>query len=36
MAADLAGKFGIDIREQKFWEGSLNIIAERIEAYCAL
>jgi pepF/M3 family oligoendopeptidase len=35
-AADLAARFGIDIRSRLFWEGSLGIIAKRIERYCAL
>ena len=35
-AADLAARFGIDIRSRKFWEDSLNVIAKRIERYCAL
>lgn len=35
-AADLAGRFGIDIRSEKFWEDSLAVIAQRIERYCAL
>ena len=32
-AADLAAQFGIDLRNNSFWEGSLNIIGERIERY---
>jgi hypothetical protein len=35
-AADLAGRFGIDIRSRKFWEDSLGVIARRIERYCEL
>jgi pepF/M3 family oligoendopeptidase len=35
-AADLAARFGIEIRERAFWEGSLNVIRERIERYLAL
>jgi len=35
-AADLAARFGIEIRTRAFWEGSLNIIRERIERYLAL
>jgi pepF/M3 family oligoendopeptidase len=35
-AADLAARFGIDIRTRKFWEDSLAVIAERIDRYCAL
>jgi pepF/M3 family oligoendopeptidase len=30
---DLAGRFGIDITQQAFWEGSLAIVEERIEQY---
>jgi pepF/M3 family oligoendopeptidase len=36
VAADLAARFGINIRERKFWEDSLNVIAERINRYCEL
>jgi pepF/M3 family oligoendopeptidase len=35
-AADLAARFGIDIRDRQFWRDSLGIIAQRIERYCAL
>jgi pepF/M3 family oligoendopeptidase len=35
-ASDLAGRFGIDIRQRGFWEDSLRVIAERIERYLAL
>jgi pepF/M3 family oligoendopeptidase len=35
-AADLAARFGIDIRQRKFWEDSLAVIGQRIERYCAL
>ena len=35
-AADLAARFGIDIRSHKFWEDSLGVIAKRIERYCDL
>ena len=35
-AADLAGRFGINIRERGFWEESLGVIARRIDRYCAL
>jgi oligoendopeptidase F len=35
-AADLAARFGIDIRTRKFWEDSLGVIARRIERYCEL
>ena len=36
IAADLAGHFDLDIRSQGFWEGSLNIIAKRIDRYLEL
>ena len=35
-AADLAARFGIDIRSRAFWEGSIEIIRGRIDRYCAL
>jgi pepF/M3 family oligoendopeptidase len=35
-AADLAMRFGIDIRGRKFWEDSLGVIGKRIERYCEL
>jgi len=35
-AADLAKRFGIDIRKKKFWEDSLAIIGKRIERFCEL
>jgi pepF/M3 family oligoendopeptidase len=35
-AADLAARFGIDIRSRKFWEDSLAVIARRIDRYCEL
>jgi pepF/M3 family oligoendopeptidase len=35
-AADLAARFGINIRLHKFWEDSLGVIARRIERYCEL
>ncbi len=34
--ADLAKRFGIDIRKPKFWEDSLAIIGKQIDRYCAL
>jgi pepF/M3 family oligoendopeptidase len=36
MAADLAARFGIDIRSKDFWADSLAVIAKRIERYCQL
>ncbi|HJR80104.1 MAG TPA: M3 family oligoendopeptidase [Anaerolineales bacterium] len=35
-AADLAARFGIDIRTRKFWEDSLAIIGSRVDRYCEL
>ncbi len=35
-AADLAARFGIDIRSRRFWEDSLDVIARRVDRYCAL
>ena len=35
-AADLAMRFGIDIRQRKFWEDSLGVIGETIDRYCGL
>ncbi len=35
-AADLAKRFGINIRTKKFWEDSLAIIGKRIERYCEI
>lgn len=35
-AADLASRFGIDIRSKAFWQASLDLIGERIERYCAI
>ncbi len=34
--ADLAARFGIDIRQPDFWRGSLQVIEKRIERYLAL
>jgi pepF/M3 family oligoendopeptidase len=35
-AAELAARFGIDIRQKAFWQDSLNAIGRRIERYAAL
>ncbi|HEY2980617.1 MAG TPA: M3 family oligoendopeptidase [Anaerolineales bacterium] len=35
-AADLADRFGINIRTRKFWDDSLAIIGKRVERYCEL
>ncbi len=35
-AADLAARFGIDLRGRKFWDDSLAVIGQKIERYCEL
>jgi oligoendopeptidase F len=35
-AAELADRFGINIRTKKFWADSLAIIGKNIEKYCEL
>jgi pepF/M3 family oligoendopeptidase len=35
-AADLAARFGIDIRTRKFWEDSLKIAEKRVDRFCEL
>jgi pepF/M3 family oligoendopeptidase len=35
-AAELAARFGIDIRSRKFWEDSLAVVGRNIERYCEL
>ncbi len=35
-AAELAARFGIDIRDRKFWADSLAVISEKIDRYCEL
>ncbi len=35
-AAKLAKRFGIDIRERKFWDDSLAIVGKRIDRFCEL
>ncbi len=35
-AAELAARFGIDIRKKKFWDDSLAVIGKRIDRYCEL
>jgi oligoendopeptidase F len=35
-AADLAARFGIDIRSKKFWQDSLAVIGQKIDQYCEL
>ncbi len=35
-AADLAMDFGIDIRDKAFWEGSVSVIRDDVNAFIAL
>ena len=35
-AADLAARFGIDLRSKAFWQGSLKIMEARVERYCQI
>jgi pepF/M3 family oligoendopeptidase len=35
-AAELAGRFGIDIRDESFWSDSLDVIRQRIERFASL
>jgi oligoendopeptidase F len=35
-AADLAGRFGIDVRDTGFWAASLRVLQDRIEEFVAL
>jgi oligoendopeptidase F len=35
-AAELADRFGINIRTRKFWADSLAIIGKQFERYCEL
>lgn len=35
-AADLAGRFGIDVNATDFWAASLGVIVERIDEFCTL
>lgn len=35
-AAELADRFGINIREKKFWEDSLKVIEKQVGRYCEL
>jgi oligoendopeptidase F len=34
--ADLAGRFGIDVKSKDFWNSSLKIIEERVDRYTKL
>jgi len=29
-------RFGIDIRQRKFWEDSLSVIEKKVDRYCEL
>ncbi|MFH1501757.1 MAG: M3 family oligoendopeptidase [Candidatus Eisenbacteria bacterium] len=35
-AADLAAKYGIDIRSRDFWKGSIGVLAKQVDRYCEL
>ena len=35
-AAELADRFGINIREKKFWQDSLKVIEKQVDRYCEL
>lgn len=35
-AAELAARFGINIREKKFWADSLKVIEKQVDRYCEL
>ncbi len=35
-AAEVAARFGIDIRQRRFWDRSLEVIAGQIDRYCAI
>jgi pepF/M3 family oligoendopeptidase len=35
-AAELAARFGIDLRTKAFWQGSLKIIESRVDRYCEI
>ncbi|MCC6457899.1 MAG: M3 family oligoendopeptidase [Caldilineaceae bacterium] len=35
-AADLAARFGIDLRSRKFWEDSLAMIGKQVDRFCEL
>ena len=36
MAANLADRFGINIRTRKFWDDSIAIIGKRVDRYCEI
>lgn len=35
-AAELAARFGVDLRSRTFWDNSIAVIGRRVERYCAL
>jgi len=35
-AADLAARFGIDIRSKDFWDASLAVLSKQVDRYCEL
>ncbi len=35
-AADLAARYGIDIRSRDFWDASIDVMARQIDRYCEL
>jgi len=35
-AADLAARFGIDIRSRDFWDASIAVLAKQVDRYCEL
>lgn len=35
-AADLAARFGIDLRSRKFWEDSLALVEKQVDRFCTL
>ncbi len=34
-AAELAGRFGIDVHDVAFWTSSLDVVRDRVDAFCA-
>ncbi len=35
-AADIASRYGIDIRSRDFWDASVKVLTEQIDTYCGL
>jgi oligoendopeptidase F len=35
-AADLAARFGINIRKKGFWQESLKVCEKRVDLYCSI